>query len=142
MFKIQLFSRPQKKKKQQQELHHHKERGWRSFLLLRVCVHPPLHFTHQQQLLQYTALIPRAHGIETEVALRDHGNCKLFLCCSSLSLSRSLSTAFFFFFFRQINQPHVLGCGECMADELDLDLCGRQMKGTRISNIRRQGKQA
>jgi hypothetical protein len=66
-----------------------RKRGRRSFLLLRVCVHPPLHFTHQQ-LLQYTALLPRAHGIETEVALRDHGNCKLFLCCSSLSLAVSV----------------------------------------------------
>jgi hypothetical protein len=67
-----------------------RKRGRRSFLLLRVCVHPPLHFTHQQQLLQYTALLPRAHGIETEVALRDHGNCNFFLCCSSLSLCRGL----------------------------------------------------
>ncbi len=45
-------------------------------MLLRVCVHPQFHFAHQQ-LLQYTALLPRAHRIETAAALRDHGNCKL-----------------------------------------------------------------
>jgi hypothetical protein len=38
-------------------------------------VQPQFHFTHHQ-LLQQTALLPRAHGIETaEVALRDHCNC-------------------------------------------------------------------
>jgi hypothetical protein len=38
-------------------------------------VHPQFYFTHQQ-ILQCTALLPRAHGIETEAAIRDHGNCK------------------------------------------------------------------
>jgi hypothetical protein len=36
-------------------------------LLLRVCVQPQFHVTHQQ-LLQYTKLLPRAHRIETEAA--------------------------------------------------------------------------
>jgi hypothetical protein len=44
--------------------------------LLRVCVHPQLHLTYQQ-LFQYTALLPRVHGIETEATLRVHDNCKL-----------------------------------------------------------------
>jgi hypothetical protein len=51
-------------------------RSTRTSLLLRVCVHPQFHFTHRQ-LLQCTSLLPRAHRIETEAALRDHGNCKL-----------------------------------------------------------------
>jgi len=42
-------------------------------LPLRVWVHPQLQFTHQQ-LLQYTALLPRAHRTETVAALRDYGN--------------------------------------------------------------------
>jgi hypothetical protein len=42
--------------------------------LLRDCVHPQLHFT--QQLFQYTALLPRVHGIKTEATLRVHGNCQ------------------------------------------------------------------
>jgi hypothetical protein len=41
-----------------------------------VCVHPQLFFSCQQ-LLQYTALLSKAHPIETEAAPRDHGNCKL-----------------------------------------------------------------
>jgi hypothetical protein len=45
-------------------------------LPLRVWVHPQLQFTHQQ-LLQYTALLPRAHRTETVAALRDYGNRKL-----------------------------------------------------------------
>jgi hypothetical protein len=48
----------------------------RKSLQLRVCVHPQFYFTHQQ-ILQCTALLPRAHGIETEAAIRGHGNCKL-----------------------------------------------------------------
>jgi hypothetical protein len=60
-----------------------------SSLLLRVCVHPQLHYSHQQTL-QYTPFHPRAHRIDREATLRDQGSCKLFfLCCSSLS------TAFF-----------------------------------------------
>ncbi|CAM6067263.1 unnamed protein product [Sphagnum tenellum] len=43
--------------------------------LLRVCVHPQLHLTYQQ-LFQYTALLPRVHGKETEATLRVHGNCQ------------------------------------------------------------------
>jgi hypothetical protein len=66
----------------------------RRSLQLRVCVHPQFHFT-QQQLLQYTALLPRAHGIETEAALIDHGNCKLScfipLCVCLLPSSHSSS---------------------------------------------------
>jgi hypothetical protein len=53
-----------------------RRRSIRRSLRLRVCVHPQFHFTHQQ-LLQHTALLPRAHGIETQAALRDKGNCKL-----------------------------------------------------------------
>ncbi|KAH9540911.1 hypothetical protein CY35_14G031200 [Sphagnum magellanicum] len=41
-----------------------------SSLLLRVCVHPQFRFTHRK-LLQYTSLLPRAHPIEKEAALRD-----------------------------------------------------------------------
>jgi hypothetical protein len=52
-------------------------------LLLRVCVHPQFDFTHRQ-LLQYVALLPRVLGIETEAALREHGNCKLLLLFLSL----------------------------------------------------------
>jgi pentatricopeptide repeat protein len=48
-------------------------RSTRTSLLLRLCVHPQFHFTHRQ-LLQCTSLLPRAHRIETEAALRDHGN--------------------------------------------------------------------
>jgi hypothetical protein len=44
--------------------------------LLRVSVHPPFHFIHQQ-LTQYTALHSRQPRMETKAALRDHGNCKL-----------------------------------------------------------------
>ncbi len=72
-------------------------RGGRSIrrsLQLRVCVHPQFHFTHQQ-LLQYTVLLPRAHGIETEAALIDHGSCKLScfipLCVCLLPPSHSSS---------------------------------------------------
>jgi hypothetical protein len=57
-------------------------RSLRKGLLPRVFVHPQFYFTHQQ-ILQCTALLPRAHGIETEAAIRDHGNCKL-SCSSSL----------------------------------------------------------
>jgi hypothetical protein len=77
-------------------LHHNSSRGsssspttWRRgksisrSLLLRVCVHPQFDFTHRQ-LLQYVALLPRVHGIETEAALREHGNCKLLLLFLSL----------------------------------------------------------
>ncbi len=32
----------------------------------------------------WLALLPRAHRIETQAALRDQRNCKAFLCCSSL----------------------------------------------------------
>jgi len=42
-------------------------------------MHSQLHYTHQQ-LLQYPTLLllsPRAHRIETEAPVRDHGNCKL-----------------------------------------------------------------
>jgi hypothetical protein len=53
-----------------------RRRSTRRSLRLCVCVHPQFHFTHQQ-LLQYTALLPRAHGIETQAALRDNSNCKL-----------------------------------------------------------------
>ncbi len=60
-------------------------RSTRTSLLLRVCVHPQFHFTHRQ-LLQCTSLLPRAHRIETEAALRDHGNCKL-SCFVPLSVS-------------------------------------------------------
>jgi hypothetical protein len=40
MFKIQLFSRPQKKKKQQQQLHHHKEKR-EEVLLAATCLCAP-----------------------------------------------------------------------------------------------------
>jgi hypothetical protein len=69
----------------------------RRSLELRVCVHPQFHCTHQQ-LLKYTALLPRAHGIETEAALIDHGNCKLscfiplYVCLLPSSHSSSHST--------------------------------------------------
>ncbi len=53
-------------------------RSTRRSLSLRVCVHPQLHFI-RQQLLQYTALLPRAPRIETEATLRDNCNCKLFV---------------------------------------------------------------
>jgi hypothetical protein len=41
-------------------------------LLLLVCLHSHLHCTHQQ-LLQYTALLPRARPLETKAPLRDQG---------------------------------------------------------------------
>ncbi len=53
-------------------------------LLLLVCLHPHLHCTHQQ-LLQYTALLPRARPIETKAPLRDQGRCKP-SCAVRLSL--------------------------------------------------------
>jgi hypothetical protein len=79
-------------------------RGRRS-LLLNICsVQPKLHYTHQQQLLHYSALrplsarrietegalrSPSAYRIETEAPLTDHhGSCVLVPLC--------LSTAFFF----------------------------------------------
>jgi hypothetical protein len=61
-------------------------------LLLCVCMHSQLHYTHQQ-LLQYPTLLllsPRAHRIETEAAVRDHGNCKL-ACLLSFFLLLFLS---------------------------------------------------
>ncbi len=59
-------------------------RSLRKSLLPRVCVtHPQFYFTTYQQILQCIALLRRAHGIETEAAIRDHGNCKL-SCSSSL----------------------------------------------------------
>jgi hypothetical protein len=67
----------------------------RRSLLLHIYVHPQLHFTHQR-LLQYSTaiLLPRAQQrIETQAALRDHGNCK-FSCV--LPLSPCLSTTAFF----------------------------------------------
>jgi hypothetical protein len=63
-----------------------------SSLLLRVCVLPQFHFTHQK-LLQYTSLLPRAHPIETEAALRDLCNCKL-SCVVPLSLSSAFFSSF------------------------------------------------
>jgi hypothetical protein len=63
-----------------------------SSLLLRVCVHPQFRFTHQK-LLQYTSLLPRAHRIEIEAALRDLCNCK-----PSCVVPLSLSSAFFSWF--------------------------------------------
>jgi hypothetical protein len=60
------------------------ERSTRRSLLLRVCVHPQLHFI-RQQLLQYTALLPRAPRIETEATLRDNCNCKLFVLFLSVT---------------------------------------------------------
>ncbi len=65
-------------------------RSTRRSLLLRVRLHPQFHFTHRQ-LLRCTSVLPRAHRIEKEAALRDHGNCKL----SCLFLSVCLSSAFF-----------------------------------------------
>jgi hypothetical protein len=52
-------------------------RGKRSLLLLRhVCVHPQLHFTHQQLLQYYTTFVPRLHRIKATVAaFKDEGNC-------------------------------------------------------------------
>ncbi|CAM6061129.1 unnamed protein product [Sphagnum tenellum] len=50
-----------------------KWRSSRRSLLLPVCVHQQLYFTHQQRS-QDTEFLPRAHRIETEAALRDHGN--------------------------------------------------------------------
>ncbi len=67
----------------------------RRSLLLHIYVHPQLHFTHQRLLHYSTALLlPRAQQrIETQAALRDHGNCK-FSCV--LPLSPCLSTTAFF----------------------------------------------
>jgi hypothetical protein len=48
----------------------------RRSLLLRVCLNPQFHFTHQQ-IMQYTALLLRVYWIETKAALIGHGNCKL-----------------------------------------------------------------
>jgi hypothetical protein len=59
-----------------------KGRSLRKSSLLRVCVHPQFYF-NCQQVLQCTALLPEAHGIETEASLRDHDNYKL-SCSSSL----------------------------------------------------------
>jgi hypothetical protein len=42
--------------------------------------------------------------------------------------------------FSVIMIPFMPGCEECMADQLNLDSGCRQMKGTQISNTRRQGK--
>ncbi len=75
-------------------------RWTRKNLLLHVCVHPLFHFTHQQQLSQYTTILSGPHRIETEaMTLTDHGNCKLScLCCSCLFvLPLSYNTCFFFF---------------------------------------------
>ncbi|CAK9865066.1 unnamed protein product [Sphagnum jensenii] len=47
----------------------------RSFLQ-HVCVHPQSHDTHHR-LLQYNALLRRAHQIEMNVALKDQDRCKL-----------------------------------------------------------------
>jgi hypothetical protein len=84
---MQLFSRPRK-----QQLQHHMEERWKE-VVLRVCVHPRLHYTHQLvlrvcvQLLQYTAFLPRAHGMETKAALnRGQRQLQAFLCCPSLSI--------------------------------------------------------
>ncbi len=42
-----------------------------------VCVHPQLHFTHQQLLQYYTTFVPRLYRIKaTVVAFKDKGNCK------------------------------------------------------------------
>ncbi len=63
-----------------------RRRSTRRSLRLRVCVHPQFDFTHRQ-LLHYTALLPSAHGIETQAALRDKGNCKhscVIPCCVSV----------------------------------------------------------
>jgi hypothetical protein len=53
-------------------------RGKRSLLLLRhVCVHPQLHFTHQQLLQYHTTFVPRLYRIKATVAaFKDEGNCK------------------------------------------------------------------
>ncbi len=54
-------------------------------MLLRVRVYAPLRFT-AHQLVQYTALLPRAGGVETMATLRDQGGCKLScVVCRSLS---------------------------------------------------------
>lgn len=47
-------------------------RSSRRTLLLRVRVYAPLRFT-DHQLVQYTALLPRADGVETMATLRDQG---------------------------------------------------------------------
>ncbi len=53
-------------------------------LLLLVCLRSHLHCTHQQ-LLQYTALLPRARPIETKAPPRNQGRCKP-SCAVRLSL--------------------------------------------------------
>jgi len=73
--KIYLFSTPPQK--QQQQLHHHMEKkreigskGGACCGYLSVCTRNsilPINST--------TALLRRAHLIETEATLRDHGNC-------------------------------------------------------------------
>ncbi len=63
----------------------------RRSLLLRVCVQPQFLFTHQQ-LLQYTACLPRTHQTDTEATLRDHGSCKFSCVISLFLLPRSHST--------------------------------------------------
>jgi hypothetical protein len=63
-----------------QRLHQRMERGRSTktmSLLLHVCLHSQRPSTNQQTLHYSPLLRPRAHGIETEAALRDHRNCKL-----------------------------------------------------------------
>jgi hypothetical protein len=60
-------------------------RSSRRSLLLRVRVCAPLLST-DHQLVQYTALLPRAGGVETMATLRDQGGCKPpCVVCRSLS---------------------------------------------------------
>jgi hypothetical protein len=90
----------------------------RKSLQLRVCVHPQFYFTHQQ-ILQCTALLPRAHGIETEAAIRGHGNCKL---SYSSSLCVCLLPSF--------HSPSHSTCGWLvyLPKAFDLNLIGSKLK--------------
>jgi hypothetical protein len=67
-----------------------RRRSTRRSLLLRFCVHPQFQFTPQNRL-QYTSLLPRAHGVETE----RHSEIKVVVSFLALFLSLSLSTAVF-----------------------------------------------
>jgi hypothetical protein len=80
--RMQLFSRPQRQRLQ------HRHMGNREAdheeLTATGLSAPHLHCTHQQ-LLQYTALLPRARPIEAKAPLRDQGRCKP-SCAVCLSL--------------------------------------------------------
>jgi hypothetical protein len=68
-----------------------------SLLLLRVCVHPAIPLYPSNFFAVHLTSSQSAPGIEIEAALRDLCNCKP-SCVVPLSLSLSLSSAFFSWF--------------------------------------------